>query len=103
MQELSAVLGVLGTMPDDAVADSNCSDLRQSLAWGLLSLAEQEAWYAGDRRNWTFDAQNLATAGPAGLRLGILSPAAEAAEAEAAEAAEPAEELEAHVRHFNLG
>jgi hypothetical protein len=77
LQELSAVLEVLGAMPnvpDDAVADSNCSARRPSLAWGLLSLAEQEAWYAGERRSWTFDAQNLATAGPAGLRLGMLAP-----------------------------
>jgi hypothetical protein len=31
---------------------------------------------AEEQRSWSFDVQHLATAGPAGLRLGMLSPLA---------------------------
>ena len=89
-RELVLVLQVLRALPPEALADANCSSRRPSLAWGLLSPAEHDAWYAGARGNWTFDAQHLAAAGPAGLRLGMLSPSAP-------------ETLEAYVQHFDLG
>lgn len=87
-ETLLAVLAVLQQLDADVL--SGCSARRVSTAWGLLSPAQQHAWYAGARLNWTIDAQHIATAGPAGLRLGMLSPAA-------------AESLEQYVQRFALG
>ena len=74
-RELLLVLRVLRALPAKTLEHENCSSRRPSLAWGLLSPADQENWYAGEMQNWSFDTQNLASTGPAGLRLGMLSPA----------------------------
>jgi hypothetical protein len=83
-----AVLAVLSKLDSDILA--GCSARRVSIAWGLLSPSQQHSWYAGASLNWTVDAQHLATLGPGGLRLGMLSPAA-------------AESLEQYVQRFSLG
>jgi hypothetical protein len=88
--ELLFVLRVLRALPAKTLQHENCSSRRPSLSWGLLSPAEQESWYAGDMKNWTFDAQHLASSGPAGLRLGMLSLVEEV-------------KLEEYVQGFKLG
>jgi hypothetical protein len=45
--------------------------------WGLLSPAQQASWYANETQAWAVDVQHLATTGPAGLRLDMLSPVGE--------------------------
>ncbi len=88
--ELLLVLRVLRELPAKTLQGENCNSRRPSLSWGLLSPAEQESWYAGERKEWTFDAQHLASSGPAGLRLGMLSPVGEV-------------KLEEYVQGFKLG
>ena len=34
---------------------------------------EYAAWYAGKNGNWSVGAQHIATTGPRGLRIGMLS------------------------------
>jgi hypothetical protein len=89
--EKSSLLLVLSVLPllDEHIL-APCSARRVSVAWGLLSPAQQDAWYAGARQNWSVDAQHIATAGPSGMRLGMLSP-------------EAAESLESYVQRFALG
>lgn len=87
-KKLLAVLAVLSQVDSDIL--SECSARRVSTAWGLLSPAQRHHWYAGAVLNWTIDAQHVASAGPGGLRLGMLSPAA-------------AESLEQFVQRFPLG
>ena len=75
-------------LPSDALR--NCSARQLSIAWGLLAPAELEDWMAGARGNWSADAQHLATAGPGGLRIAMLSLAAP-------------ETMQEYVRAFELG
>ena len=53
-----------------------CDAAVPSTSWGLLDADDEAAWYAGDDRAWRFDARRLASAGPGGLRLGLLAAAA---------------------------
>ncbi len=74
----------------DAAALRNCSAPQLSLAWGLLAPAELEDWMAGAGCKWSLSAQHVATWGPGGLRVGMLSPNA-------------TETMQAYVREFELG
>ena len=47
-----------------------CVDLYASTVWGLMDRDEQQAWWDGAAA--TVNVQELATLGPAGLRLGLL-------------------------------
>jgi hypothetical protein len=72
--DLPLVLHVLGQVD---LAYTNCSARQPSIVWGLLAPAQQASWYAGETQAWTVDIQHLATTGPAGLRLDMLSPVGE--------------------------
>jgi hypothetical protein len=78
--DLLVVLQVLQDL--DATVLRNCTARQLSIAWGLLAPEQAEAWYAGEPASerpggsWNVSAQHLATAGPGGLRLGMLSPSA---------------------------
>jgi hypothetical protein len=41
--------------------------------WGLLAPEEYTALYAGEQGNWSVSVQHLATTGPGGLRIGMIS------------------------------
>jgi hypothetical protein len=75
---------------------SNCSARELSTAWGLLAPYQHDAWYTGGEGkqqragSWAFGAQHLASAGPGGLRIGMLSPHAPVS-------------MQEHVRAFELG
>jgi hypothetical protein len=75
--DLVVVLQVLSGL-DPAVL-KNCSARQPSVSWGLLSPEQTEAWYTGASGadqpggSWKVDAQHIATTGPAGIRLGMLS------------------------------
>jgi len=88
--ELLVVLQVLQELP--AWALENCTARRLSTAWGLLAPEDEAAWYSGNstRGAWRVSAQHLATFGPGGLRLGMLSP-------------EEPERMQEYVRAFELG
>ena len=72
--DLEMVLRVLVQLD---LARTNCSARRPSIVWGLLSPAQQASWYANETQAWAVDLQHLATTGPAGLRLDMLSPVGE--------------------------
>jgi hypothetical protein len=88
------VLQVLATFSGPAL--SNCSARELSTAWGLLAQQDYDAWYTGstgkeqESGTWAFGAQHLASAGPGGLRLGMLSPSAPVS-------------MQEHMREFELG
>jgi hypothetical protein len=92
--DLLVVLQVLQDL--DASVLKNCSARRLSIAWGMLAPEQAEAWYAGGsgseqpRGSWSVDAHQLATEGPGGLRLGMLSPSA-------------TQTMQDYVREFELG
>jgi hypothetical protein len=92
--DISVVLQVLPDLSGPIL--SNCSARELSITWGLLAPQQHDAWYAGgkgeDQRTgtWAFGAQHLASAGPGGLRLGMLSPNAPIS-------------MQEHVRAFELG
>jgi hypothetical protein len=90
--DLLAVLQVLQDL--DSVKLVNCSAKQLSIAWGLLDPQQAEEWYAGNQgRNtngWRMSAQHLATEGPGGLRIGMLSPHAP-------------QTMQEHVSDFELG
>jgi hypothetical protein len=72
--DLLAVLQVLQNL--DASVLRNCSARQLSLAWGLLAPEQHEEWYSGHAPSggsWAANAQHLATAGPGGLRIGMLA------------------------------
>ena len=75
---------------------SNCSARELSTTWGLLAPQQEDAWYTGgagknERTNtWAFGAQNLASTGSGGLRLGMLSPNAPIS-------------MQEHMQMFDLG
>ena len=84
-------LAVLQVLQDlDSSLLQNCSARKLSIAWGLLAPEEQEDWYSGSTRAWSVNAQHLATAGPGGLRVGMLAPGS-------------SESLQEYVRGFELG
>ena len=74
----------------------NCSARQPSVSWGLLSPEQTEAWYTGASGadqpggSWKVDAQHIATTGPAGIRLGMLS-------------TESPQSLQDYTREFELG
>ena len=70
----------------------NCSARRLSTAWGLLAPEDEGDWYSGNstRGAWRVSAQHLATFGPGGLRVGMLS-------------REAPESMQEYVRAFELG
>ena len=92
--DLLVLLQVLGDLSADALR--NCSAREVSTAWGLLAPHQHDAWYAGEAGatqlggTWEFGAQHLATAGPGGLRLGMLSPSEQLS-------------MQEYVRAFELG
>jgi hypothetical protein len=67
-----------------------CDEAVPSTSWGLLDADDKAAWYAGHDRAWRFDARRLASAGPGGLRLGLL-------------AADAVQKLSGFASQFNLG
>ena len=84
-------LAVLQVLQDlDSSLLKNCSARQLSIASGLLAPEEHEAWLAGARGKWNVSAQHLATFGPGGLRIGMLSPDAP-------------ETMQEYVRAFELG
>ena len=58
----------------DPAVVSSCRDLVPDVIWGLLSPADQFAWYAQDNSvPATVNLKHLATHGPAGIRLGLFA------------------------------
>ena len=76
--DIVAVLQVLAELNGPIL--SNCSARNLTTLWGLLAADQPDAWYAGDigtdqrTGTWSFGTQHLASAGPGGLSLGMLSP-----------------------------
>jgi hypothetical protein len=77
-EDIILVLQILADLSGQIL--SNCSARQLSTTWGLLAPQHEDAWYTGgagkDQRTnaWAFGAQHLASTGPGGLRLGMLSP-----------------------------
>lgn len=84
------MLQVFQQLPASVVR--NCSARRLSTAWGLLAPEDEGDWYSGNstRGAWRVSAQHLATFGPGGLRVGMLS-------------REAPESMQEYVRAFELG
>jgi hypothetical protein len=74
-EDLLLVLQVLPNL--SAPLLRNCSARQLSTAWGLLAPEQYEEWYSGNSKpqngSWEVNAQHLATAGPGGLRIGMLA------------------------------
>jgi len=81
------LLQMLQNLPSTALR--SCSAREVSVVWGLLALEEHTAWYSGENGNWSVNAQHLATTGPGGLRIGMLSKKAPA--------------MQEYMRNFPLG
>jgi len=92
--DVLAVLQVLADLNGPIL--QNCSSRKLSTLWGLLAAEHKDAWYAGvtaeNQRTgvWAFGTQQLATEGPGGLRLGMLSVNAPVS-------------MQEHVQEFELG
>jgi hypothetical protein len=67
-----------------------CDAATPSTTWRLLDANDETAWYAGQKRTWSFDARRLASYGAGGLRLGLL-------------ASNATQKLSAFAAQFNLG
>jgi hypothetical protein len=81
------LLQMLKHLPD--ILLRSCSAREVSVVWGLLAPEEYTTWYAGENGNWSVNPQHLATTGPGGLHIGILS--------------EKAPAMQEYVRIFPLG
>jgi hypothetical protein len=68
--DLFLLLEVMQTYSIDTT--ETCVDLVPSTVWGLLDSRQQREWYDSQAVDATLDLQELATNGPAGLRLGLL-------------------------------
>jgi len=72
--DLFDLMYILQTSVFQPTAVASCRDLVPDVVWGLLSPADQFAWFAQDASvSTTVNLKHLATHGPAGVRLGLFA------------------------------
>ena len=71
--DLYTFLNVLEqTTEYDAAWFDTCTDLIPSVTWGLLDSKQHKSWFQYTSQDYDMSVHELATAGPSGLRWGIL-------------------------------
>ena len=72
--DLFDLMHILQTSEYEPAVVATCRDLVPDVVWGLLSPADQFAWYAQDETvPATVNLKHIATHGPAGVRLGLFA------------------------------
>lgn len=56
----------------DPVWFESCNSVIPSVTWGLLDSTQHKSWFEGSTQSYNIDMQEVATTGPAGIRLGLL-------------------------------
>jgi len=72
-EDLFDLMHILQTAQYAPAAVASCRDLVPDVVWGLLSAADQRAWFALDAEVSARVVLNLATHGPAGVRHGLFA------------------------------
>ena len=68
----SDIMFVRSVLEQAAVNLPSCREYRPSTVWGVLDSTQQYSWYNGQSERWKVSLQEIATGGPAGIRLSDL-------------------------------